>query len=130
MFKEISILKKDIVIFFSESTLCYSHSFAQMCLMIKTGFFKVSDVAHGPLVFYVIYFCIFVETKIFKRERERERERERDRDSFLFLTFIAYCSVLTLISQKTHPLITLQHMEAEYDASYCTDFFFFQQNAR
>ena len=53
-----SILKKDIVIFFSESTLCYSHSFAQMCLMNKTGgFFYVSDVAHGPFVFDVIYFC-------------------------------------------------------------------------
>ena len=114
-----SILKKDVVIFFSESTLCYSHSFAQMCLMINTGFFKVSDVAHGPLVFLCYIFLYFCRNEDL-RERERERERER---VFYFLPS-SPTVVLTLISQKTHPLITLQHMEAEYDASYCTDFFF------
>ena len=47
---------KRVNIFCSSSALWYIHSFAQKCLLIGT-IFQVSDVAHVPLVFIVVFLC-------------------------------------------------------------------------
>ena len=57
------------------------HGFPQICLIIRKGFYKVSNVAHGPLVM---------------RERERERERGGGVLNFVDLNFVHAAFCLTL----------------------------------
>ena len=49
--KDYLILKKEIMVVFFSLNQWYSHSFGQICILIWTVS-KVSNVAHGRLVFF------------------------------------------------------------------------------